>query len=542
GKPVATGQPIEGKDLPRLQIDVPKGADAEDQVDMLAYATHDEWGGGSQGILVFRVKNGDSTAGKQLVASLESEQKQQVVERGIHIAGAAEAIENHDVNVPVGVGPVPLKLDLPTKDPAVSVKLASYPATGTLSLPDRTLSPQSSLTADEVDKLRYEPQIGTVQPLIVGVEITADNTPSKPATMKLSPSVDPCDQKAGEPLDLQGVVPGLLPNEIGAGAVDACQAAVKAYPDVARFHYELGRALLAAGKVDEAKKVIQDAADKGHVRAVFELGYIASSGIGTAVDPAKANSFYAKASDKGDPYGMTAWGRALFNGLGVQRDTGRGLDLLLKAAAMGHTYAMNDLAAIFTEGRNGVPADPARAVAFLKAGVERQDMYSMNILGRNYLSGRGVQKDTKQAQTLFQKAMDLGQPYAPGSLARMYRDGDGVDKNLAEAQRLFELATDRGDYSAAYDRAAIEMQKGEKSDQVIAVRYLAFAAGLDLRNELPGARTTLAQFGTKPKTAALKQLRSELKSKISAGESVDDQLIKTARAVWEQANPRRDLF
>ncbi|TIV05580.1 MAG: sel1 repeat family protein, partial [Mesorhizobium sp.] len=102
----------------------------------------------------------------------------------------------------------------------------------------------------------------------------------------------------------------------------------------------------------------------------------------------------------------------------------------------------------------------------------------MNILGRNYLSGRGVGKDTKQAQALFQKAMDLGQPYAPGSLARMYRDGDGVDKNLAEAQRLFELATDRGDYSAAYDRAAIEMQKGEKSDQVIAVRYLAFAAGL----------------------------------------------------------------
>ncbi|BCM17214.1 caspase family protein [Mesorhizobium sp. J8] len=542
GKPVATGEPIEGKDLPRLAMDVPKGADAEDQVDMLAYATHDEWGGGSQGILVFRVKNGEGAAGKQLVASLESEQKQEVAERGIHIAGAAEAIENRDVKIPVGVGPVPLKLNVPTKDPAVSVKLASYPATGTLSLPDRTLSPQSSLMASEVDQLRYEPQIGAAKPLIVGFEITADNTSPKPATMKLSPSVDPCDTQAGEPLDLQGVVPGLLPNEIGAGAVEACQAAVKAYPDVARFHYELGRALLAAGKVDEAKKAIQHAADLGHVRAIFELGYIASSGIGTAVDPSKANSFYAKASDKGDPYGMTAWGRALFNGLGVERDTGKGLDLLLKAAAMGHTYAMNDLAAIFTEGRNGVPADPARAVAFLKAGVERQDMYSMNILGRNYLSGRGVGKDPKQAQALFQKAMDLGQPYAPGSLARMYRDGDGVDKNLVEAQRLFELATDRGDYSAAYDRAAIEMQKGEKSDQAIAVRYLAFAAGLDLRNELPSARTTLARFGAKPKSAALKQLRSELKSKIPAGGSVDDQLIKTARAVWEQANPRRDLF
>jgi TPR repeat protein len=124
----------------------------------------------------------------------------------------------------------------------------------------------------------------------------------------------------------------------------------------------------------------------------------------------------------------------------------------------------------------------------------------------------------------------------------MYRDGVGVAQDFDEAQRLFELASARGDYSGAYDRAALEMQKGDKADQAVAVRYLAFTVGLDLRNELPDARKTLAQFGAKPKTVALKQLRSELKSKIPAGGSVDDQLINTARAVWEQANPRRDLF
>ncbi|TGQ52726.1 peptidase C14 caspase catalytic subunit p20 [Mesorhizobium sp. M1C.F.Ca.ET.193.01.1.1] len=542
GKPVATGEPIAGKDLPRLEMDVPKGSGAQEEVDMLAYATRDNWGGESQGILVFRVRNAEGAAGQQLMASLEAEQKQQVLERGLHIAGAAEAIEKRDISVPVGVGPVPLKLDFPTKDPAVSLKLASYPATGTLSLPDRTLSPDSSLMADEVDHLRYEPQIGEVKPLIVGVEIRADNTSSKQATMKLSPSVDPCDREAGEPLDLQGVVPGLLPNEISSNAVDVCRAAVKAYPDVARFRYELGRALLVVGKVEEAKKAIQEAADKGHVRAVFELGYLNATGTGMPANRKQANTFYAAASDKGDPYGMTSWGRALFNGYGVERDTTKGLDLLLKAAAMGHTYAMNDLAAIFTEGRNGVPADPARAVAFLKAGVERQDMYSMNLLGRNYLAGTGVEKDPKTALSLFQKSMDLGQPYAPGSLARMYRDGVGVQQDMAEAQRLFELATDRGDQSAAYDRAALEMQRGDKADQAVAARYLAFAAALDLRNEIPDARNTLAKFGAKAKTAALKQMRGELKSKISANGSLDDQLVKTARAVWEQANPRRDLF
>ncbi|UVK54469.1 caspase family protein [Mesorhizobium sp. AR02] len=542
GKAVAVGEPIEGKDLPRLKMDVPKGAGAPEEVDMLAYATHDNWGGQAQGIMVFRVKDGQGAQGEQIVASLETEQKQQVLERGIHITGAAEAIENRQISVPVGVGPVPLKLDFPTNDPAVSLKLASYPATGTLSLPDRALSPESSLMADEVDQLRYEPQIGAAQPVEVGFEIRADSSSSKPATMKLSPSVDPCDQAAGEPLDLQGVVPGLLPNEIGAEAVKACEAAVKAYPDVARFRYELGRALLAAGKVDEAKPVIEDAAKKGHVRAVYELGYLHATGTGMAIDRKQANALYKAAADKGDPYGMMAWGRALFNGYDVERDTGKGLDLLLKAAAMGHTYAMNELAAIFTEGRNGVHADPARAVAFLQAGVERQDMYSMNLLGRNYASGLGVEKDPKAAMALFQKAMDLGQPYAPASLGRMYRDGVGLEKNLDEAQRLFELATLRGDHSGAYDRAALEMAKGDKADQAVAVRFLAFAVALDLRNELPGASASLAKFGAKAKTTALKELRQQLKAKIPASGSLDTQLVNAARGIWEEANPRRDLF
>ncbi|MER8871722.1 caspase family protein [Mesorhizobium sp. M0814] len=542
GKPVEVGVPIQGKDLPHLQMEVPKGVATQEEVDMLAYATHDDWGGQTQGIVVFRVKSGEGAQGEEIMASLEAEQKQNVLERGIHITGAAEALENRNFNVPVGVGPVALNLDFPTDDPAVSLKVSGYPATGTLSLPDRTLAPDSSLRSGEVDRLRYEPQIGAEATVEVGFEIRADSRSSKPATMKLSPTVDPCDTAAGEPLDLQGVVPGLLPNEIGTSAVELCEAAVKAYPAVPRFRYELGRALLAAGKVDEGRTAIEEAAKKGHVRAVFELGYMYATGTGMAVDRAQANALYAAASDKGDPYGMTSWGRALFNGYGVKPDTSKGLDLLLKAAAMGHTYAMNDLAAIFTEGRNGVTADPARAVAFLQAGVQRQDMYSMNLLGRNYLSGQGVEKDPKEALALFQKAIDLGQPYAPGSLARMYRDGVDVERNLAEAQRLFEIGIARGDQFAAFDRAALELQKGDKADQAVAVRFLAFAAALDLRKELPDAQKTLAKFGSKPKTAALKQLRQELKSKIPGSGSLDTQLVRAARRVWEEANPRRDLF
>ncbi|RWL42507.1 MAG: hypothetical protein EOR60_24875 [Mesorhizobium sp.] len=317
----------------------------------------------------------------------DAQQDQETAERGIQVAAAAEAIDNRDISVPVGVGPVPLQLDFPAKGAGVSLKLARYPATGTLSLPDRVLSPQSSLMAAEIDNLRYEPQIGAAAPLEVGFQIRAGKA-SKPATMKLSPSVDPCDRAAGAPLDLQGVAPGRQPNEIGGGAIEACEAAVKAYPNVVRFRYELGRALLAAGKVDEARKAIQEAADKGHARAVFELAYMAASATGTAADIRKANGLYAQAADQGDPAAMAAWGRALFNGVGVEPNPRKGLDLLLKAAAMGHISAMNDLALIFKEGRNGVPADPARALSFLKASMERQEVYSMSILG---LAGRRFQ-------------------------------------------------------------------------------------------------------------------------------------------------------
>ena len=160
--------------------------------------------------------------------SPDTQQDEQAAERGSQIADAAEAVASRNIRVPVGVGPVPLKLDLPAKDTSISLKLASYPATGTLSLPDRVLSPQSGLMAAEVDKLRYEPQVGSVAPVEVGFEIRVGNA-AKQATMKLSPNVDPCDQAAGEPLDLQGVVRGLMPSEIGGGAVEAHQQA--GYPD-----------------------------------------------------------------------------------------------------------------------------------------------------------------------------------------------------------------------------------------------------------------------------------------------------------------------
>ncbi|MER9068897.1 hypothetical protein NKH84_20380 [Mesorhizobium sp. M0902] len=62
------------------------------------------------------------------MASLEAEQKQNALEGGIHITGKAEALENRNFNIPVGVRPVALNLDFATDDPAVSLNVSGYPA------------------------------------------------------------------------------------------------------------------------------------------------------------------------------------------------------------------------------------------------------------------------------------------------------------------------------------------------------------------------------------------------------------------------------
>ncbi|MDJ0709217.1 MAG: hypothetical protein QNJ14_02450 [Woeseiaceae bacterium] len=92
--------------------------------------------------------------------------------------------------------------------------------------------------------------------------------------------VHECDLQAAHPSDPDHVGPGRSGAEVLLQkAIPACRAAVKAYPDVARFHYQLGRVLtywadVNGGDAREGFDYVKRAAAMDHTQALFVLGLL----------------------------------------------------------------------------------------------------------------------------------------------------------------------------------------------------------------------------------------------------------------------------
>src|SRR5206468_10869541 len=116
----------------------------------------------------------------------------------------------------VAVGPVNLRLDAKPLEDAPAVVLERAPALGVLHVGDRTLSARQQFAFADLPKLDYQPAIGS-DGRKDSFALALAGTKTAAATVTVAPALDDCDREAASPLDLQGVGPGKLPNEIDAG-------------------------------------------------------------------------------------------------------------------------------------------------------------------------------------------------------------------------------------------------------------------------------------------------------------------------------------
>ncbi|MBY5780323.1 peptidase [Rhizobium leguminosarum] len=539
GKPVEQGAKMPAAALTALTYD--SSGVAAGTVGLIGYTVSDPYGQATQGVVAITVS---ADAGAKL-AQLEQEKQVRLADADAYLKTLPR-----DVDTTIGVGPVEASLPVvPASAAEMTFKVAALPDKGTLRAGDRVIGLGHVLEAADIPALSYEPQIGTEnQPFALTLQAANDDLP--PATVTFKPVLNACDTSAAAPLDLQGVTTGKLPNEIVADeALPACMDAVKAYPEVARFIYQLGRAQLANRDTKTAFATIKKAMDAGHVRAIEQLASLYIVGASVPANPAKASEIVQAGAKKNDPYALYAYGKSLFYGRGIKANTQLGLRLMLQSADLGHTFAMNELGYIFLNGVN-VPADPERGIRFYEAGLERNDIYSMNNLALVYRFGKAVPQDLGKALELFTKAAEGGQPYAPTNLGRMYRDGIGVAADKSAAIKWLETGAERGDYWGALDRARLAKDEvADPESMAIAARYLALATAVNMPRTGDPKNQALAELKTLPNAAKKKaeasfvaELSAQERKAIPKSKSLDDRLVKLAKATWVKRNPRYDLF
>ena len=362
-------------------------------------------------------------------------------------------------------------LDLTDTD---SVTLTKRPETGRLMLTDETglrrdVTGETLSTAQVRDLILVNESVQipakTLDTATLSDAMTVEvNGTARGILMQLS--LDPCDYEAGDHLDPDGMGITRYASEVNpARALAACEDAVARNPEVGRFHYQLGRALRANSRTEDAKVALTRARDLGHARAWNTLGVIATlEELGIGRTRARVSDevlqLFARGAEQGDPYSYQSLGRELLSYPDNTAMEIEGYDLIVRAMEVGHTFSMNSLSGLYLDEESDY-YDPERGLRYMRESAARGDVYGMNNLGRALMQGRGgLTIDYDAAYALLVRASEGGHPTAPFEVATLYRDGHAPGGiNMSKAIDWFAIGLDRGDaVSGAFAAYYLQVQ------------------------------------------------------------------------------------
>ena len=139
------------------------------------------------------------------------------------------------------------------------------------------------------------------------------------------------------------------------------------------------------------------AARKGHVESQHNAALIYERTSGTLNDPALARGWYRRAAQAGYARSQANLGNQLLEGIGGAPDVDEAREWIEKAAAQNEPRGQYLLGMLMLEGRAGVPRNPelaARQIAAAANGKDREAQYRLALL---YGTGTGVEKSDAKA-------------------------------------------------------------------------------------------------------------------------------------------------
>ena len=153
-----------------------------------------------------------------------------------------------------------------------------------------------------------------------------------------------------------------------------------------------------------ARKNWQPLAEKGDVKAQYNVGLLHAQGLGVDQSYKEALKGGAMAAEKNNPEAPLQMGR------------------------------------VYEEGREGVEKNPAEAAKWFRKAADLGNAQAQAELGNLYHRGEGVAKSDKDAVTWYKKAVAQGYTPAMASVGAMYEAGQGVPVDKTKAYTYFTLA------------------------------------------------------------------------------------------------------
>ena len=291
----------------------------------------------------------------------------------------------------------------------------------------------------------------------------------------------------------------------------------------------------------EARRLLQDAANRGFMAAEQAMGIFSQAGFGMPPDKDQAVFWYTKAAQDGSSDAATSLALMYSTGDGLQKDATKAVAWFRRAAEAGDATAELNLFALYRRGE-GVPRDDAQAVLWLtkaaaqgllpamlelarwkmepehgrdvedairwfKKAADVGDASAQATLGDIFVDQNLGRLDYDQAVTWYQKAADQGLREGEFGLGSRYLLGQGVPQDLEEAKRWLTPAADQGHpYAQLLLANMLEEGQGGPADVVAATKYYELAANYGIARAQYRLGLLLARSGESNLVSAYKWL------------------------------------
>jgi TPR repeat protein len=234
-------------------------------------------------------------------------------------------------------------------------------------------------------------------------------------------AVHPCDTYATSPADVDRLrwVKGVRTEDIQPEvAQKACEEAIRRFPGVSRFPFQLGRVAMASKDYPAALAQYTKAFELGNTLALHELGTMYADGVGVGRDPVRARFYFELAIEKKHAPSMVSLAEQYERGVGAPPDLKKAYGYYMQAADLGNARAVTKVA-MYTEKGVTIAKNLKQARDLYEMGATMGDDVAMLHLARFYANGIGGKKDLTQAKNWLVQASEAGSEDAKRVLAEI---------------------------------------------------------------------------------------------------------------------------